>query len=71
MSLIIYLGFAINILGAIYLGYTAIKFHYRLKQSLNMPVKRRDDLAQWRSQRHRAFAVMIAGLVIAFIGTML
>lgn len=68
MDFIIYLGIAINIIGAILLMTYAFKYYRTFKEAEKMPERMKDVRAQWSRKRALGFGLMIGGCVIAIIG---
>lgn len=67
MMILLWLGIAINILGALILGAYAIKYYFAFKEAKQMPVKFEEVKAQWLSKRKIAFAMLIGGSILAYI----
>lgn len=68
MDFVIYLGIAVNIIGALLLMTYAIKYYRSLKEAEKMPERTKDVRAQWLRKRALGFGLMIGGAVIAIIG---
>lgn len=68
MDALIYMGFAVNIAGAIYGTVMGIKYYPILKKSKNMPIQQSYDVSAWRSKRRVFYGLMIGGLLIALLG---
>lgn len=68
MDLIIYTGIAINIIGAIFLGYNALRYSMLFKNAERLTVKMNSHKAQWGRKRAIGFGLMIGGLGIAIVG---
>lgn len=68
MDFIIYLGIAVNIIGAILLMIYAARYHRSFKEAEKMPMRMTELKAQWLRKRVLGFGLMIGGCVIAIIG---
>ena len=67
MMILLWLGIAINIVGAIILGAYAIKYYFAFKEARQMPVKFEEVKAQWLAKRKIAFAMIFVGLILTYI----
>jgi len=68
MNILIYIGLAVNIIGALALMVYAIRYYHAFKQAERLTVKMQELRAQWGKKRALGFGLMIAGLIIAIIG---
>ncbi len=68
MDFVIYLGIAVNIIGALLLMTYAVKYYRSFKEAEKMPERTKDVKAQWLRKRALGFGLMIGGVVIAIIG---
>lgn len=68
MDFVIYLGIAINIIGAVLLMIYAMKYYRTFKEAEKMPERTKDAKAQWLRKRALGFGLMIGGAVITIIG---
>lgn len=71
MNALIYIGLAINVVGAIALMFYAFKYYHAFKQAERLSVKMQDLKAQWAKKRALGFGLMFGGLVVAIIGCMI
>lgn len=71
MDSIIYTGIAINIIGAIFLGYNAMRYSMLFKNAERLTVRMNSLKAQWGRKRAIGFGLMIGGLVIAIVGCLI
>lgn len=67
MDLIIYIGIAINIIGALLLMFYAFRYYNAFKIAGRLSIKVNDLKDRWK-KRAIAFGLMIGGLLIAIIG---
>lgn len=68
MDLIIYIGIAINIIGALLLMFYAFRYYNAFKIAGRLSIKVNDLKDRWKKKRAIAFGLMIGGLLIAIIG---
>lgn len=68
MDVLIFIGLAINIVGAITLMIYAIKYYNAFKQADRLTVKMEYLKSQWAKKRALGFGLMIGGGIIAIIG---
>lgn len=68
MDFVIYLGIAVNIIGAILLMIYAVRYFRAFKEAERMPERMKDVRARWLKKRMLGFGLMIGGAVIAVIG---
>lgn len=68
MNSIIYIGIAINIIGALFLMIFAIRYYQAFRQSERLTAIMNVLKAQWARKRLIGFGLMIGGAIIAVIG---
>ena len=68
MDTVIYIGIAINIIGALLLMVYGIRYFQAFRQADRLTVKMDDLKAQWQQKRLIGFGLMIGGCIIALIG---
>lgn len=71
MNSVIYIGLAINVIGALLLLAFALKYHFATKEAERMPARMEELKTGWRKKRRIAFGFLQVGLIIAFIGCLL
>ncbi len=70
-NILIYGGIAVNIIGALLLGYFAIGRMNDYRRAKNMPQKMAETRAKWASRRLLAFGLMGAGIVLVGLATVI
>ncbi len=65
---LVYIGVAVNIIGALVLLIYAIRYFHAFRQAERLTVKMDALKAQWRRKRLTGFGLMIGGLILAIIG---
>lgn len=71
MNYIIYLGIAVNIIGALFLMYWSIKYYSYFRESRGMTVKLFNLRKGWQVKRAWGWGLMIGGGVISFLAAAL
>ena len=68
MDIIIYIGIAVNIIGALLLMFYAFRYYGAGKSAGRLSIKVNDLKARWQKKRALGFGLMIGGLSITIIG---
>lgn len=68
MDSVIYIGIAVNIIGALLLMIYAIRYYQSFRQAERLTVKIDELKARWQRKRLLCFGLMIGGCIIAVIG---
>lgn len=68
MDIIIYIGVAINIIGALLLMFYAFRYYSAFKSAGRLSIKANDLKIRWQKKRALGFGLMIGGLLVAIIG---
>lgn len=71
MDAVIYAGIGINILGALFVMFYAIRYWSLFKQNERLSPKMDELKAEWRQKRAIGFGLIIGGSLIALIGCFL
>ena len=68
MDAVIYLGIAVNIIGALLLMFYAVRYWQAFKAAGTLTMKKDELRAQWLKRRMIGFGILIAGTIIAVVG---
>lgn len=68
MDIFIYIGIAVNIIGALLLMFYAFRYYNAFKSAERLSIKANDLKARWQKKRTLGFGLMIVGLLVAIIG---
>ena len=71
MDSIIYLGLAINVIGAIMLAVFAIAYYKKFKEYGRLTVRLDSLKTEWAHKRALSFGLLLGGTAIALIGCFL